>query len=167
MKINILRLLLLTVVIFTLNSCSSDASEPSIVEANSETVVSYTYTPNELETMKLINDYRLSVGLNALEKINYISVQSEEHDNYMISNNVVNHDGFVDRSENIIKTQGAKTVGENIAYNYSTPQAAVSAWLNSPSHKENIVGNFTHFGIAIRENAVTGKKYYTNIFAKI
>jgi hypothetical protein len=36
-------------------------------------------------------------------KINYISVQSEEHDNYMISNNVVNHDGFVDRSENIIK----------------------------------------------------------------
>jgi hypothetical protein len=52
--------------------------------------------------MKLINDYRLSVGLNALEKINYISVQSEEHDN-MISNNVVNHDGFVDRSENIIK----------------------------------------------------------------
>jgi hypothetical protein len=53
--------------------------------------------------MKLINDYRLSVGLNALEKINYISVQSEEHDNYMISNNVVNHDGFVDRSENIIK----------------------------------------------------------------
>jgi uncharacterized protein YkwD len=167
MKINLLRVLLLTAVIFTLNSCSSDAIEPSIVEANSKTVVSYTYTPNELETMKLINDYRLSVGLNALEKINYISVQSEEHDNYMISNNVVNHDGFVDRSENIIKTQGAKTVGENIAYNYSTPQAAVSAWLNSPSHKENIVGNFTHFGIAIRENAVTGKKYYTNIFAKI
>jgi uncharacterized protein YkwD len=65
--------------------------------------------------MKLINDYRLSV-----EKINYISVQSEEHDNYMISNNVVNHDGFVDRSENIIKTQGAKTVGENIAYNYTS-----------------------------------------------
>jgi uncharacterized protein YkwD len=52
----------------------------------------------------------------------------------MISN-VVNHDGFVDRSENIIKTQGAK-VGENIAYNYSTPQAAVSAWLNSQVTKK-------------------------------
>jgi uncharacterized protein YkwD len=65
------------------------------------------------------------VLLNALEN-QLFSVQSEEHDNYMISNNVVNHDGFVDRSENIIKTQGAKTVGENIAYNYSTPQAAVA-----------------------------------------
>jgi uncharacterized protein YkwD len=39
--------------------------------------------------------------------------------------------------------------------------------VNSPGHKENIVGNFTHFGISIRENPVTGKKYYTNILQKI
>jgi hypothetical protein len=49
--------------------------------------------------MKLINDYRVSVGLSALEPINFISKSEEGHDNYMISNNVVNHDGFVDRSE--------------------------------------------------------------------
>jgi hypothetical protein len=42
----------------------------------------------------------------------------------------------------------------------------INAWLKSPGHKENIVGNFTHFGISIRENTETGKKYYTNIFAK-
>jgi hypothetical protein len=39
----------------------------------------------------------------ALEPINFISVKSEGHTIIMISNNVVNHDGFVDRSENIIK----------------------------------------------------------------
>jgi uncharacterized protein YkwD len=167
MKTNLLRAVLLAAVIFTLNSCSSDASEASSVEANSQVVVNYSYSSSELETMKLINDYRVSIGLSSLEKINYISGESEVHNNYMIANNVVNHDGFVNRSENIIKTLGAKTVGENIAYNYSSPQAAVNAWLNSPGHKENIVGNFTHFGISIRENAVTGKKYYTNIFAKI
>ena len=167
MKTNLLKAILLTAVIFTLNSCSSDAPEASPVEVKSEVVVNYTYSASVLETMKLINDYRISVGLTELEKINFISAKSEGHDNYMISNNVVNHDGFVDRSENIIKTLGAKTVGENIAYNYSTPQAAVNAWLNSPGHKENIVGNFTHFGISIRENPETGKKYYTNIFAKI
>jgi uncharacterized protein YkwD len=77
----------------------------------------------------------------------------------------VNHNGFVNRSENIIKTLGAKTVGENIAYNYSSPQSAINAWLKS-GHKENIVGNFTHFGISIRENTKTGKKYYTNIYLK-
>jgi uncharacterized protein YkwD len=130
-------------------------------------VLNYTYTANELEAMKLINDYRVSIGLNTLEKINHISYKSEEHDNYMITNNVVNHDDFVARSENIINVLGAKTVAENIAYNYSSPQAALDAWLNSAGHKQNIEGNFTHFGISIRENPTTGKKYYTNIFARI
>ncbi|EIA08826.1 CAP domain-containing protein [Flavobacterium frigoris] len=167
MKRYLLRAVLLSAVIFTMNSCSSDATEASPVEAKSQAVVNYTYSANELEAMKLINDYRVSVGLNTLEKINHISYKSEEHDNYMITNNVVNHDDFVARSENIIKVLGAKTVGENIAYNYSSPQAALNAWLNSPAHKQNIEGNFTHFGIAIRENPTTGKKYYTNIFAKI
>jgi uncharacterized protein YkwD len=85
----------------------------------------------------------------------------------MIANNVVNHNDFVARSENIMSVLGAKTVSENIAFNYSTAQSALNAWLASPGHKENIEGNFTHFGISIRENPATGKKYYTNIFAKI
>jgi hypothetical protein len=49
--------------------------------------------------MKLINDHRVSVGLNALQQINYVSLKSEEHDQYMITKNVVSHDGFVSRSE--------------------------------------------------------------------
>ena len=85
----------------------------------------------------------------------------------MITNNVVSHDDFVARSEDIMKKVGAKTVAENIAYNYATPKAALNAWLNSPGHKENIEGDFTHFGIAVRENTTTGKKYYTNIFIKM
>jgi uncharacterized protein YkwD len=86
--------------------------------------MNYTYSANELETMKLINDYRVSFGLNALERINHISFKSEEHDDYMIANNVVNHNDFVARSENI-RVLGAKKVGENIAYNYSSPQAVL------------------------------------------
>jgi uncharacterized protein YkwD len=167
MKTYLLRPLLLLAIIFTMNSCSSDSSEASVVEAKSQEVLNFTYSANELETMKLINDYRVSLGLNALERINHISFKSEEHDDYMIANNVVNHNDFVARSENIIRVLGANTVGENIAYNYNSPQAAFNAWLKSPAHKENIVGNFTHFGIAIRSNTTTGKLYYTNIFAKI
>lgn len=150
----------------TLNSCSSDNASAA-ADVSSLKVAEYTYNATELQTMELINTYRVSVGLNPLEKINHMSYKSEEHDNYMIANNVVNHNDFVARSENIMKVLGAKTVSENIAYNYSTPQAAVNAWLASPGHKENIEGNFTHFGISIRENPTNGRKYYTNIFAKI
>lgn len=161
------RSLLFVTLLFVINSCASDSAEIKTADASVEKVVVYSYNSIELETMELINVHRVSVGLNRLEKINHISYKSEEHDNYMIANNVVNHNDFVSRSSNIMKTLGAKTVSENIAYNYSTARAAVNAWIASPGHKENIEGNFTHFGIAIRENPATGKKYYTNIFIKI
>ena len=167
MKTTLLRVVLLLTAICTMNSCSSDESEDIVADASSQKVVSYTYNTLELSTMDLINKHRISVGLKPLEKINHMSFKSEEHDNYMIANNVVNHNDFVARSENIIKTLGAKTVSENIAYNYNTPESVLKAWLASPSHKANIEGDHTHFGIAIKENPANGRKYYTNIFAKI
>ena len=149
-----------------LSSCSSEDNSNE-TEAKLPIVTVYDYSPMELETMALINNYRVSVGLNALEKINHVSYKSEEHDEYMIANNVVNHDDFVARSENIIKALGALRVSENIAYNYNSAQGAFDAWMNSPDHRENIEGDFTHFGLAIRENPVNGRKYYTNIFVKM
>ncbi len=166
MKANLLRVLMLVAIVYTMNSCSSDSDENPTTQASNQKVMTYTYNQTEIETMALVNAYRTSIGLNELKDISHISYKSEEHDHYMIANNVVNHDDFVSRSENIMKVLGAKSVAENIAYNYNSPQAAVSAWLKSPSHKANIEGNFTHFGLAIRVSA-EGKKYYTNIFAKL
>ena len=165
MKAKLLRVLLLVAIVFTMNSCSSDSSESTTDNASAK-VMNYSYNSTEIETMALINAYRVSIGLNALKEINHISFKSEEHNTYMITNNVVNHDDFVSRSENIMQVLGAKSVAENIAYNYNSPQTAVDAWLKSPGHKANIEGNFTHFGLAVKVNA-EGKKYYTNIFAKI
>jgi len=166
MKAKLLRVLLLVAVVYTMNSCSSDSSEAPSSSTSSMKVMDYSYDSSELEAMNLINTYRVSVGLNELQQINHISYKSEEHDHYMIRNNVVNHNDFVARSENLISVLGAKRVGENIAYNYNSPQSVVKAWLNSPTHKENLEGDYTHFGISIRTNP-DGKKYYTNIFVKI
>lgn len=129
----------------------------------------YIYTSYELETLNSINDYRISIGLKPLEKANLLSWESEAHDEYMITNNVVSHVGFETRSETIMKTLGAIKVGENIALSNKTAaiKAIINAWLESPEHKKNIEGDFTHFGIAIKEDPTTGKNYYTNIFAKI
>jgi len=96
-----------------------------------ENTAVYNYSANEIETLDLINNYRKSIGLNALVKINFISVKSEEHVNYMITNNVVNHNDFVSRSNEIIKVLGARNVAENIAYNYQTPSGAFDAWLKA------------------------------------
>lgn len=156
----------LIAIVFTIYSCSNDSLKSNSTESVPEKNVDYNYSPAELETMDLINEYRVSNGLNALEKINYISVKSEEHNNYMITNDIVSHDDFVARSEDIIKVLGVKKVSENIAYNYNTPQGALNAWLDSPEHKKNILGDHTNFGISITQNPINGKKYYTNIFVK-
>ncbi|MCR5675753.1 MAG: CAP domain-containing protein [Lachnospiraceae bacterium] len=48
--------------------------------------------------------------------------------------------------------------GENLAEFYNTPEEVVDAWMNSPSHKENIMdGEFSTCGIAIYKD---GGEYY-------
>lgn len=163
MKTKLLRTLLPLALVFTMVSCSSDATEFS---DDTTVVTDYAYNDTELRLTDLINDYRESKGLNRLELVNHIAFKSSEHNDYMIEKNVVNHDYFPQRSENIIHVLGAVTVNENIAYNFNTPEAALHAWLNSAGHKANIEGDFTHFGLSVRVDPETGKKYYTNIFMK-
>jgi uncharacterized protein YkwD len=165
MKAKMFRALLPLAMMFTMVSCSSDSSE-DLTSTDNKVIVTYDYNDTEAKLVTLINDYRVSQGLNALQVVNHISYKSQEHNEYMIDNNVVNHDYFEQRSNNIIHVLGAVRVGENVAYNYVTPESAMQAWLNSPGHKANILGDYTHFGISVTVDPVTGRKYYTNMFMK-
>jgi uncharacterized protein YkwD len=150
------------VLVVTLYSCSTNSSEDL---TNSELITEYDFSKSEMELACVINDYRVSIGKNAFEIINHMSYKSQEHNMYMIQNNVVNHDNFESRANNIMQVLGAVSVGENVAYNFSSPSAVLNAWLNSPSHKANLDSDFTHFGVSISIGS-NGKKYYTNIFMK-
>ncbi|MBF6607357.1 MAG: CAP domain-containing protein [Flavobacterium sp.] len=163
MRTYLLKIILTVIVVFNLASCTSEESAP-ISEA--ALISDYNYNETELAMADAINQYRLSIGLDALQTINHISYKSAEHNDYMISNNVVNHDLFEERSQNLMAVLGAVKVNENVAYNYTTPAGALNAWLNSAGHKANIEGDFTHFGVAVTEDPINGKKYYTNIFIK-
>lgn len=166
MKLNFLKAILPTVLILSLVSCSSDPETAPTATENTAIVQNYTYNASELELMDLINAHRESIGLHALQTINHISFKSEEHNEYMIAKNAINHDFFDERSQNIVEVLGAIKVSENVAYNYATANSVLQAWLGSAGHKANIEGDFTNFGVSIRENPVNGNKYYTNIFMK-
>ena len=150
-------------ILFILVSCSTNyLNETSL---NLEPISTYNYNSDEIDLVKLINEYRISIGLNSLELINHISNKCEEHNNYMIANKVVNHAYFQERSDNIKSVLGASNVSEIVAYNYIQPQGVLDAWLKSPSHKEVIEGNFTDFGVSITKSP-EGKNYFTVIFIK-
>ena len=168
MRVTIFRPLSIIALLITFASCSSESTDetPQVETSSNYTVNNnYTYSPIETEIANLVNQYRISKGLNPLEKINHISNVSEGHDDYMISINTLTHALFAQREENLRTTLGAIAVGENIACNFSTAQSVVTAWVNSPAHKANMEGNYTHFGIAVKTNA-EGKMYFTNMFIR-
>ena len=176
---SLLALALISAMI-TMNSCSTDSYEtpesialdkrlPTKPQTPTPAVdlYNYSYTTSENQLVDIINAHRVSIGLNALVKANYISLKAEGHSNYMISTSILSHNDFTVRAEDIMKTLDAKAVGENVGYNSSTAQAAFTAWMGSPRHKANIEGAFTNIGLSTRVDSATGRKYYTNIFVKI
>lgn len=147
----------------TLTSCSSDSE--SVTPTVTESQKSYSHDSTELELLDLINTYRVDNNLNALQIIEHISYKSGEHNDYMIATNTVNHNGFTERKTNLQQVLGAYRVGENVAFGFSSPQAAMNAWIASAGHKANLEGDYTHYGISIRIDN-DGRKYYTNMFIK-
>jgi uncharacterized protein YkwD len=54
--------------------------------------------------------------------------------------------------------------GENIAFGYPTAAAVVEAWMNSPSHRDNILNPaFTETGVSVRTDAA-GRLWFTQDF---
>lgn len=56
------------------------------------------------------------------------------------------------------------TAGENIAWGQKTPQEVVTAWMNSPGHRANILNkNFKHIGVGNLKNS-SGAEYWVQLF---
>jgi uncharacterized protein YkwD len=59
---------------------------------------------------------------------------------------------------------GWTSAAENVAYGYA-PSKVTRAWLDSPGHRANILGSFTHVGVGV-DCSKAGKPYYTQVFGK-
>ncbi len=149
-------------------SCSTDETDP-LVEANYEIDLNLSLETDWQmadEILVLINDYRTTQGLSNIEKDHqYASAYAVEHTKYMIDKEQINHDNFSERSGALIN-RGAIQVGENVAKGYTTAEDVVSAWINSPSHKDIIEGSFTHSGFGVLKNA-EGHYFFTLLFYKL
>jgi uncharacterized protein YkwD len=153
------RNFLLALLLSTINTCSQ---EDTITKKQ----FAYTFNKDELELMEIINKYRDSIGLEKLVINEHLAYVAAQHNNYMIQKKSINHNGFINRADELKQLLGATNVAENIAYNYNSNKKVLSAWLKSPNHKKNIEGNFTQFGLSITTDSTSQKKYYTNLFIK-
>tara|TARA_R110000868_G_scaffold358787_1_gene620507 strand:+ start:2235 stop:2738 length:504 start_codon:yes stop_codon:yes gene_type:complete len=119
------------------------------------------------QILEKLNNYRAAVGLTSFSMGGILSTAlAVQHCDYMIQEEKISHDHFVNRARVLKKAESAVTVGENVAAGYESAESVVNAWLNSPSHREAIEGNYTQAGIGIKTNK-SNRKFYTLLLFKL
>ena len=118
----------------------------------------------ENEVIRLVNEVRAKYGLQALTANWELSRVARYKSQDMADNRYFSHTSPTYGSPfQMIKNFGLsyRTVGENIAYGQRTPQAVVSAWMNSSGHRANILNSsYTQIGVGYVANG----HYWTQMF---
>jgi uncharacterized protein YkwD len=125
----------------------------------------------EQETFSLINQYRKKSGLPVLTWDDEIAKAARGHSMDMAAGDVdFGHDGFHERVSHLKEAlSGVRGAGENVFMTDSldgVAQFAVTQWLRSSHHLENIRGDYNYSGLGVWQ-AKGGTIYFTQIFVKI
>ena len=150
--------------VIMLSSCSTDSMDDK-ADALQISLVTQEAKSIEVEILDLINNHRLSLGLNPLAEMNLVKSVAYSHTDYMVDNDEVSHHNFYSRSDYLKSNAGAEKVSENVAFGYSSAESVVRAWIKSEAHKANLEGDYTNFDVSAEKNS-EGRWYYTNIFIK-
>ncbi len=153
--------------LFSIVSCSPEETSSDITSDYQIDLNLASETDWEIaeQVLQLVNEHRVSIGLNTVKKdTQHASAYAVDHTKYMIEMEEINHDNFHYRTQ-ALKSQGAEKVGENVAFGYDSAQRVVTAWLNSPSHRRAIEGDYTHSGFGIIP-VNNGTYYFTQLFYK-
>lgn len=118
----------------------------------------------EQEVIRLVNEIRVQNGLKALtydwelsRVARYKSQDMKDNRYFAHTSPVYGTPGEMVRSFGI----SYRSVGENIARGYRTPQAVVDGWMNSSGHRANILnGKYTKIGVGY----VSDGHYWTQMF---
>lgn len=120
----------------------------------------------EKEVVVRINQERQKYGLQILTVADELVAAARRHSADMAANNLFSHtgsDGSSPYTRIIEAGYRFRYAGENIAAGYATAQQVVSAWMNSPGHRANILNaGFCEVGIGyIYESGSFYRNYWT------
>lgn len=119
-------------------------------------------TEREQRTLDLINEYRKENGLAELKTYDKLQEVAK-----LKAEDLVNNEYFSHNSETLgtpfemLKSNKLdyKIAGENLAGN-TTPERAFDSWINSPSHRDNILeGDYEYTAIYIVQSPMYGEIY--------
>lgn len=108
------------------------------------------------QVLILTNQERTSRGLNALLNDPEAELAAKVHCEDMAARNFFDHftpEGWSPLDRLVMTGGGGFTAsGENVAFGQPDPATVVTAWMNSPGHRANILfPDFTHLGVGVAE----------------
>ncbi len=113
------------------------------------------------EIIDLTNQERQNAGLGSLSENQLLDKIAEEKGKDMFAKNYWAHaapDGTMPWYFFHKNDYQYLYAGENLARDFYTSSAVVKAWMNSPSHKDNLLGdNYTEIGVAVLNGQFDGK----------
>lgn len=121
------------------------------------------------EVLTLVNAERQKIGLAPLQYSLTLETVATIRTNDNLTQGYISHDRTGGRKFSTAFSDlgiSYTYVGENLAEGYQTPEDVVNAWMNSPTHRDNILnGRFTKLGVACADDG-TGWVYWTQIFSE-
>ena len=124
----------------------------------------------EEKVVQLVNAERQKAGLDALYIDSKISDVARVKSKDMADLNYFDHySPTYGMANNMLLRFGITYSfwGENIAMGQDTPEIVVSEWMNSPSHRANILSsNFTFIGVGYYVDT-DGTPYWTQLFTSV
>ena len=121
--------------------------------------------PGEGDFVSRINADRASNGLDPLTVLSGLTTYARSHSEAMEADGQIYH-STADQLRSMANSAapGWQRLGENVGTGGSVASLHV-AFMNSPGHRDNILGDFTHVGVGTVES--DGRLYVTEIFVKL
>lgn len=121
---------------------------------------------SNVKMLCLVNKERVQLGLPPMGMDDLLVKAARIHSKDQAKMKQMNHTG----SDNSLPWDRVTRVGfpwisvaENVAFGYSNETTVMEAWMNSPGHRANILGNCQLFGSAVSYS--DGVPYFTQVFA--
>jgi len=124
----------------------------------------------EAEMLRLINKVRADHGLNQLQAVQSLTDIARTRCSDMVSKGYFSHyspEGTtffnIMRNSGISWTNAGENLGNSTPASYGSPSAFINAWLDSPSHRDNMLrSHYKYIGVGILDGG--GRRVVTTIF---
>ena len=123
-----------------------------------------TFSSVATECTMLTNQQRAAVGVGPLTISATLDTAAQGHSDYQAALRTMTHDGPGGNSPGTRMTAAGyswQAWGENVAYGFNDCSTVITAWMNSPGHRANMLNPaYTNIGIAVAIGS-NGYKYWT------